>query len=126
MKATIEQVKGMVAILTSEEQQALKDAIIYGGWGDAEYEFFKAPDSNETETVYMYGYCTNDAKQGGHFEGRKMSALFRNIYRKMCKDERHQIGYVLSHCNDWWGDGSGDMLFIREGWDATFEEWSKI
>ena len=125
MNITVNQVREQISVLTADEQQVLKDAIRYGGWGDAEYEFFKAPDSDEIETVYMMGYCTNDAKKGGHFEGRKMSALFRNIYRKMCKDEHHQIGYVLSHCRDWWGDGSGDMLFIRDGWDSAFEEWAK-
>ena len=34
------------------------------------------------------------------------------------------MGRFISHCNDWWGDGSGDMLFIREGYHSVFEEWA--
>ena len=25
----------------------------------------------------------------------------------------------------WWGDGSGSVLFIRDGLDIQFEEWAK-
>lgn len=125
MKASIENVREQVSVLTPDEQQLLKDAIRYGSWGSGDYEFYVAPDSDKTETVYMYGYYTNDAKNGGHFEGRKIASMFRSIYRKMCKDVNHGIGYVLSHCSDWWDDGSGDMLFIRGSWVDAFEEWSK-
>ena len=123
-KATIEDVRNLVSVLTDEQQQVLKDAINYGSWGDADYEFIKE-DGSETETVGMYGYCTNDAKNAGHFEGRKISGLFRSIYNKMCPEHHHQIGKVISHCSDWWGDGSGDMLFIRYTWVDAFEEWAK-
>lgn len=36
-----------------------------------------------------------------------------------------QNGNFLSHCNDWWDDGTGDMLFIRIGYYQEFEEWAK-
>jgi hypothetical protein len=117
----------MVSVLTDDEQQLLKDTIKHGCWGDAEYEFLKSPneaDDRSVETVYMTGYCTNDAKLGGHFEGRKVSSMFRSIYRKMCPEFHNKIGYAISHCNDWWGDGSGDMLFIRIGFDKAFETWA--
>ena len=116
------QVRGLVSVLDQDEQQLLKDAIKHGSWGDGEYEF--ANPFGETETAGMYGYCTNDAKLGGHFEGRKISAMFRNIYRKLCPYNRHTIGCVISHCRDWWGDGSGDMLFIRHEWADAFEHWA--
>lgn len=123
MKATIEQVKKIVSVLTVEQQQVLKDAIIHGSWGDSDYEFLD--EKGDVETDSMYGYCTNDAKMGGHFSGRKVSGLFRSIYNKLCAHDNHQIGRYLSHCSDWWGDGSGDMLFIRSGYYETFEEWAR-
>ena len=123
-KPTIKDVEEQVSVLTDDEQQLLKDAINEGCWGDADCDFLKAPNTTETETVRMMGYCTNDAHKAGHFEGRKISSMFRSIYRKMCQFES-KVGYVLSHCNDWWGDGSGDMLFIREGWDEAFELWAR-
>ena len=122
MKATIEQVLEIVSVLTADEQQLLKDTIIFGGWGDSEWEFLD--ENGNIETVHMYGYCTNDASQGGNFKGRKVSPMFRSIYKKLCPENHNQIGRFISHCNDWWGDGSGDMLFIRTGYYDTFEEWA--
>lgn len=126
---TIEDVKKEMEVLTPEQQQLLKDTINYGCWGDSEYEFLKTQDGggedDNIETTGMMGYCTNDAKMAGHFEGRKISAMFRSIYRKLCPENRNQIGHILSHCRDWWDDGSGDMLFIRHEWHQAFEEWAK-
>lgn len=123
MNATIQQVEEIVSVLTAEQQQLLKDTIRYGSWGDADYEFLA--EKGEIETVSMFGYCTNDAKLAGNFSGRKVSAMFRSIYKKLCPEHHNQIGRYISHCNDWWGDGSGDMLFIRTGYYQTFEEWAR-
>lgn len=124
MNATLEQVKEIVSVLTEDEQQLLKDTINYGSWGDAECGFIT--EDGKVEEMYMYGYCTNDAKRAGHFSGRKVSAMFRSMYKKLCPENHNQTGKYISHCNDWWGDGSGDMLFIRTGYYNTFEEWAKI
>lgn len=113
----------IVSVLTPDEQQLLKDTIIHGIWGDSESEFLT--EENEIETVPMYGYCTNDAKKAGNFSGRKVSAMFRSIYKKLCTQHHNQIGRYISHCNDWWGDGSGDMLFIRSTVTDAFEEWAR-
>ena len=83
MKATINQVQEIVSVLTSDEQQLLKDTINYGSWGDSDWEFLD--DNEEVETVAMYGYCTNDAKRAGHFSGRKVSSMFRSMYKKLCQ-----------------------------------------
>lgn len=123
MNATIQQVEEIVSVLTAEQQQLLKDTIRYGYWGDADYEFLT--ENGEIETVSMFGYCTNDAKLAGNFSGRKVSAMFRSIYKKLCPEHYNKIGRFISHCNDWWGDGSGDMLFIRTGYYQTFEEWAR-
>lgn len=121
MKAKVEQVKEIVSILTDEQQQLLKDTIRYGFWGDAEYEFLD--ENGNAEILPMMGYCTNDAKLAGNFNGRKISAMFRSIYRNLCPNG---VGRFISHHSDWWGDGSGDMLFIRTGYYDAFEEWARM
>lgn len=123
MKATIETIREIVKVLTPEEQQLLKDTFLYGGWGDTDYEFLD--EDGKTETVGAWGYCTNDAREGGHFAGRVVSTMFRSIYRKLCAANRNTTGAQLSHRNDWWGDGSGDMLFVRSAWNKAWMEWAK-
>lgn len=46
------------------------------------------------------------------------------MYSKLCTKNQNQIGRYVSHCHDWWGDGSGDMLFIRNEYSLAFEEWA--
>lgn len=123
MKATVETIREIVKVLTPEEQQLLKDTFLFGGWGDTETEFLD--EEGKTEVVGAWGYCTNDAREGKHFAGRVVATMFRSIYRKLCTANRNQIGAHLSHCNDWWGDGSGDMLFVRSAWDKAWMEWAK-
>lgn len=122
MKATMQQIEEIVSVLTADEKQLLKDTINEGGWGDAEATFLD--ENGKDETVYMYGYCTNDAHRAGHFKGRVVSTMFRSIYKKLCPAQGHRVGRYISHCNDWWGDGSGDMLFIRSGYYRAFEKWA--
>ena len=106
--------------LTKDEQQLLKDTIIHGSWGDGAYEFL---DENGNEATFnMYGYYTNDAKSGGHFSGRQVSQMFRSIYKKMCPKT---IGEFISHCTDWWDDGSGDMLFVKGDYVDEIEKWAR-
>lgn len=69
------EIENIVSVLTADEQQLLKDTINYGGWGDGEMEFLDAAGNEETSS--MYGYCTNDAKQGGHF---KRPLTFRILF----------------------------------------------
>lgn len=115
---TIEEI---VSVLTDEQKQLLKDTIVYGFWGDCDYVFIGLYGKPETD--YAYGYITNDAKEAGHFSGRKVSAMFRSMYRRLGLVDG--IGEVISHATDWWGDGSGDMLFIRDEYVSPFEKWSK-
>lgn len=107
--------------LTADEQQLLKDAINCGSWGDCDMEF--RDESGKVETAYAWGYCTNDTKNAGHFSGRKIAAMFKSIYKKLCPD--NHTGRFLSQCSDWWNDGSGDMLFIRGEVYKAVEEWAK-
>jgi hypothetical protein len=123
MKANIQQIQEIVSVLSNDEQQLLKDTINEGKWGDSDWEFLD--ENGKIETVSMYGYCTNDAHLAGHFKGRIVSTMFKSIYKKLCPEHNNQIGRYISHCNDWWGDGSGDMLFIRSSHYEAFEEWAK-
>ena len=88
------EIENIVSVLTADEQQLLKDTINYGGWGDGEMEFLDAAGNEETSS--MYGYCTNDAKQGGHFKGRKVSAMFRSMYNKLCASKNHTESFQTS------------------------------
>lgn len=118
--------------LTGEQIQLLKDAIRCGSWGDCSMNFVE--DGKDICTM-CYGYCTNDAKCAGHFTGRKISAMFRSIYNKLGMAQRNGSGEndVFAHVTDWWGDGSGDMFFIRSGRQENngvalyeqFEEWAR-
>ena len=46
-----QQVKEIVSVLTTEEQQLLKDTIIYGSWGDADMEFLDKDGNIETDSI---------------------------------------------------------------------------
>lgn len=118
---TIEQVKAMVAVLTEEQQQLLKDTIVYGSWGDTTETVLN--EEGEHEDAMCMVYVTNDAKKAGNFSGRKISAMFRSIYNKVCK--KGGYGEAISHCTDWWGDGTGDVLFIHTDWVDAFECWAR-
>lgn len=123
MKPSIENIRTIVSVLTAEERQLLKDTFLYGGWGDTDYEFLD--ERGKTETVGAWGYCTNDAREGKHFAGRVVATMFRSIYAKLCPAIRNQRGAHLSHCNDWWGNGSGDVLMLRAGENAAWRKWAK-
>ena len=115
---TIEEI---VSVLTDEQKQLLKDTIVYGSWGDCDYEFIG--QDGKPETDYACGYITNYAKKAGHFSGRKVSEIFRSMYRRL--GLVGGIGEIISHASDWWEDGSGDVLFIRDKYVRLFEQWSK-
>lgn len=114
-------IKTIESQLTPDEQQLLKDTINCGAWGDCDMEFRN--EAGEVETSYAWGYCTNDAKNAGHFSGRKVASMFKSIYKKLCPD--NHVGRFLSQCNDWWGDGSGDMLFMRGDIHNKIEAWAE-
>lgn len=120
----------ITAILTPEQIQLLKDTIIMGSWGDCEMSFKES--NGEYVTAYCMGYCTNDAKNAGHFNGRKCSAMFRSMYKRLgMLGNGGGCNEYFAYCNDWWGDGSGDMFFIRSTrsgdapLDEQFEKWAR-
>lgn len=123
MKPTVKHIEEIVSVLTEEEKLLLKDTIKHGEWGDSETCFLD--ENGNIEDSDTIGFCTNDAKLGGNFSGRKISVMFRSLYKKLCPANHNQIGRHISHCSDWWGDGSGDMLFIRSEYYNAFQGWAK-
>ena len=119
----------VLALLSDDEKQLLADTINFGGWGSTSMGFFN--DNGEVSEEMCYGYITNMAKDAGHFSGHKVSAMFRSIYRKIENKKPDAwlkwtgAGEITCHYNNWWGDGSGDVLFIREPFDEVAEEWAK-
>lgn len=99
----------------------LERTINHGFWGDDYADF--VDNKGNVEEHSADGYCTNDAKRAGHFSGRKISAMFKAIYKKLCINGNK--GEFLTHYSDWWGDGTGDMLFIRNDFVDAFEEWAR-
>lgn len=102
MKKSISLSQVFARYFTENEIQAIKDCVIYGSWGDSSVNFIDGDH-------WGFGYCTNDTKEGGHFTGRQISGLFASISKKI---EKFGINW-MAHFPDWWGDGTGDMLFIR-------------
>lgn len=114
-------VEKLLAKLTENEKQLLKDTINEGKFGDDECKFYDEDD--EIDDFACYGFCTNDAKKAKHFEKKSIPSMFRSIYSKLC--DKYGIGTFLSHISDAWGDGTGDMLYIKTGYYDVFIEWAR-
>lgn len=107
--------------LTDEQKQLIKDTLNWGDWGSTDMEFVN--QEGEIKTFSSEGYIVNKAKEAGHFNGRKVAAMFRSIYKKLCI--KGGCGEFLTHISNWWGNGSGDVIFIRDEYITAFEEWAK-
>lgn len=108
-------IKTIETVLNEKQQQLLKDTIIYGAWGDSEIHF-------EDGDNYGYGYCTNESYKGGHLKGREISANFSAIFKKLYKAG---AGKWFVNAPDWWGDGTGDMIFIKYDICDDIEKWAR-
>lgn len=110
----------ITANLTEEQKQLLADTIIHGSWGDCEETF-------DDETVYVYGYVTDDAYRGNHFERRSLSNRFRSLFKALgLKGNRYsKRNAEMVWYYDWWGDGTGSILLIRTELTDDFEKWAR-
>lgn len=117
----------LATIFTEKQIQAMKDAWRYGAWGDAEVNFGK-----NDKDIWGLGACTNDIKNGGRFNGRQVSGIVSGISKKINETRTNMVACFP----DWWGDGSGDMIFFNteilcsnlkvdgKEWE-TLNDWSK-
>lgn len=120
-------VLAVVAVLSPDEQQVLKDTITEGWWGDCEQEFLRIgakPIDRNIEKAECYVYCVDDAYKACHYSEPVLSRLFDGIYRKLCVLKHGKIGEVVSHCHDWCS-GVGDVIFVRRDWCMAFHEWAR-
>lgn len=111
---------------TEKQILAIKDTINHGYWGDCTMEFLN-PDGTWTEAKWTDGYITNDAHKSGHWANRRsLSGVFSGISKKICQ---RNLPFIL-HMHDWWGDGSGDVMFFNyDALDCTrdeLEEWARL
>lgn len=85
-------------IFTEKQLEAIKLIIIKGGWGDCDMKFGTNKECNDA-----YGYFTNMDKS------KEFSGLMSGIAKTIKKSGTTAI----KMCSDWWGDGSGDMMFFN-------------
>lgn len=106
--------------LTDKQKLLLADTIKFGAWGSCDAEF-------SDKTDYAYGYITDDAHLAWNFTRRELSALFRSLFKALGLEGNNQSKrceeFVWIY--DWWDDGSGSVLFIRDALVDDFEEWAK-
>lgn len=104
------------ARLNEDEIVLIKDTITHGYWGDSTMLF---SDGDK----YGWVYVTDDAKNGGHFKGRVVSNMFKNIYKKL--GILGKPNEFMAQIHDWWCDGSGSILaFCCEDMEEM-EKWAK-
>lgn len=111
-------------IFNDNQLTAIKDAILFGMWGDCDQEYHS---NNGWETHYSYGFCTNDIYKGGHFPNRRsLGGIISSIKKKIKKEN---LNFIIT-CHDWWEDGNGDMLFLAmDVLECSIEElnnWAKM
>lgn len=110
----------ILANLNDEQKQLLADTIKYGSWGDCQ-EYFG------DECVYVDGYITDEAYKGNHFVRKELSNRFKSLFKALglegTKYSKKNDTMVWHY--DWWGDGSGSILLIREELSGEFEKWAK-
>lgn len=110
----------ILANLNDEQKQLLADTIKHGYWGDCQENF-------GDECVYVDGYITDEAYKGNHFVRKELSNRFKSLFKalglegtKYSKKNDTMVWYY-----DWWQDGSGSILLIREELSGEFEKWAK-
>lgn len=97
MKATIEEVKEIVSVLTDEQQQVLKDAIRLGSLKDS---FFETEDGKE-----LIGYRADGTMQ------------FADIYYKL-EAQSTSIFFMVSV--------DLKTFCIRADYHDAFEQWARM
>ena len=126
VNVTIKKIKKMRTLeeilkgLNEEQKLLLADTINYGSWGDCDMEF-------NGKTFDAWGYITDDAYMGNHFVRRELSLRFKNLFKALglVGTNREKTCGEFTWVYDWWEDGSGSVLFIRDELVEDFEKWAE-
>lgn len=94
----IEKINKELIFLNEKQIEVIKTIVRTGFWGDCDMEF-----GNNNECFSAYGYTTNLGLS------KQYSGLMSGIVKKI----KESGSKAITHCHDWWNDGSGDMLFIN-------------
>lgn len=94
---TNEEINKLFDFLNEDQIEAIKLIVRTGFWGDADQSF---QDGN---VYYAHGHYTNMGK-GKDWSGR-MSGVVKSI--------KNSKTNVIVSCSDYWGNGSGDMMFFN-------------
>lgn len=114
METTIENKINVVegfSIFNESQIEAIKQIIRNGFWGDCDQEYA------DKKTYDSIGYRTN-LNKGKEWSG-KLSGISKKIHRTGTN--------LICMCSDWWGDGSGDMMFFNRDLldEKELENWAK-
>lgn len=115
---TLEQI---ISNLNDTQKQLFADTINHGGWGNCDTYL-------DGEYVMVWGYITNFAYKGGHFDRRSLSNRFRSLFKALGLqgDKKWKRCADMEWCHDWWEDGTGySVLFLRQDMQEEFENWAK-
>lgn len=88
-------------VFNEKQLEVIKDIAKFDPWGDTDMEF------NSDKCSYAYGFFTN--KVPSKYKGKEFSGICSGI-SKTIKSTGNQ---AITICNDYWGDGSGDMMFFN-------------
>ena len=94
---------------TLNQSIVIAETLYYAGWGDAEEKF------NSEDWEGCWGGCTNDLWASAPTVRRiygsrsSLSGVFSGISNIL----KGEAGRYFQMRPDWWGDGTGDMLFIN-------------
>lgn len=107
------------AMFSEKQIEALKLIITRGAWGSCDMNF-----EGFDKTSSAFGYFTNQKHFGGgyHFPPSSWSGIIAGISKVI---DNEKLNFICMQSN-WWGDNSGDMLFIN--WDLInvdeLEKWA--
>ena len=112
MNTTTKQTIEQAFFMFNEKQiQAIKLIVRKGFWGDTDMTFA------DNKIYYAYGYYTNMNK------GKEFSGLMSGISKTLKTSGTN----LILMCSDWWGDGSGDMVFFNMDLidETELKNWAK-
>lgn len=103
---------------TEKQIRVIKATLNGGGWGSADFEL------NNGETIYGFGYPTEDAKETiKDLTPRQIAGVFSGIAKTIAACNFN----FIQHIPDYWGDGNANdgMLFIPYSIYPELEKWAK-